>query len=601
MKPRLPTIYILSIAVAFAFCSCKKDFHSSLDLADIEPSAGEGIDISAAFLADPQEIEDLFGSFLPDSGIVPLLVGIRNNDTVPLTIHSMNSLDLRDEFKGFALQIGGKEILPIHPVQVIEISRGMSRPANYRKIGGKDIAAGVVVAPLGIFYAWKGYKEYREFRPLVRASIMPAGHGGTFGPLTLAPGEEVNGYLYFPLLPEEVPYETEEIEADGTDRDKKRDLRRFNGSVVSGAVLQASVSESGAEPLSGCDLILPADSLGISEAVFCRNDREPAGDPAGAAPRRAIFAIIDRSGDKALHFIPAGTDSYPETPAIFEIRKLLGSSGEIADAEQLGDHYACAVNFKRRSKVFILRGAVRSGGSEIIAVRDYDRKVKRVFLSGSGFSVITDNGVCYLESFSGEGRVYRKLSKGLDDAYILRDGGLISLSGDNVRIYGSGEEPFRVERTISVPEGSRDICGLSGGDIVAVSRGGGGRGDTLISYESASFAEKGRIPFMGKVIMAEMAGERILVQLGEGTVLAIELKEDGEFTIRQSGWASSSFVSATSDSGYFVGIDENGAAFCETIDLMPPRAVSGRTGRLFIAVVGKAYPKKPGLPEKDGR
>ncbi|MBN2184015.1 MAG: hypothetical protein JW746_01675 [Candidatus Krumholzibacteriota bacterium] len=599
MSLRDPVIFVLVLALVLPLCSCRNNLYSSIDLSDMELSEGEGIDIDARLLTDAKEIEDLFGAFLPDYGILPLLVAIRNNDTVPFRIYSRNSLDLRDDFKGFSLHLDGKEIFPVHPAQVIEAIKGLSSPADYRKYGGKDIAAGVVVAPLGVVYAWKGFKEYREYRPLINASLLPADHGGTFRPLMLEPGEEINGYLYFPLMPDEVPYKTEEIKVTKSNKIKTGYVHIFNGSVLSGAVLKARISDAGIDCIPGCDKLPGIDSLEISQSVFCRNDREISKDPLSGSCGRALFVLTDESGEAALLFTGENVFSGEKGQDLFEIKRFRGSSAVIADAEQYGGYLACAVNFKRKAKVFV----IYSGGSgkrpEITAVRDYEKKVRRVFLSDEGFTVITDNAFCYFESYSGGNPAYRKISGDLQDAYVLREGSLFVLSGDEAGLLSASEDNrFRAGKRISLPKAERDICGSIDTELVAISRGRGGRGDTLVAYDTVDLKEKARIPFRGKIETAEVYRGGILARLEEGTILDIQLEKTAGFRIHHSGWSSSKFLSMISDSGYLTAIDAGGGLLCAEIDLMLPRAVSAGGKKVFTTAVGEISPSGNSLPEK---
>ena len=119
MKSWKIVYFALALIISFFAVSCKKIVPSLIDLPDTRLSRGAGIDINARFLSDTEELKYHFKSFLPDSGIVPVLVGIRNNDIVSFRIHSMNSLDLRDEFNGFSLLINGEEVFPLHPAGVV--------------------------------------------------------------------------------------------------------------------------------------------------------------------------------------------------------------------------------------------------------------------------------------------------------------------------------------------------------------------------------------------------------------------------------------------------------------------------------------------------
>ena len=333
--------------------------------------------------------------------------------------------------------------------------------------------------------------------------------------------------------------------------------------------------------------------------IFCRNDRDIFKRHTGGKCRRALFAFTVESGEAVLIFLGDRAFSSEEDQNFFEIKRFSGKSAVIADAEQLGGYFACAVNFKRRSRVYILHSGSSEKKPEIAAVRDYERKIRRVFLSDEGFTVITDNAFCYFESYSGEKPAYRKISNDLQDAYISREGKLFVFSGKEADLLSTSDDNrLKVEQRISLPKAKRDICGSIDGDLVVISRGRGGSGDTLISFDSIIFEEKARMPFRGKIETIGVEKDGLLVQLGEGTILDIEVTEDTGFHIRRSGWSASKFLSMTSDSGYLTALTEDGRSVCGAIDLMLPGVGAGGRKRIFITTVGKVSPSDDHRSEK---
>ncbi|MBN2071017.1 MAG: hypothetical protein JW814_06120 [Candidatus Krumholzibacteriota bacterium] len=584
---RLSTAFLIAVLV-FSMYSCRKTLYSSIDISDTGPAPGAGVEIDARFLSDPEEIEDLFHSFLPDSGIVPILVGIRNNDTVPLRIHSANSLDLRSEFEGFSLLIGGKEIAPVHPAQVIAMVKGLRRPADYRKYGGKEIATGAVILPLGAFYAWKGFKEYREYRPLIKASLLPAERGGVFRPLRLEPGEEVNGYLYFPLLPSEVPYTSETVQIVRSSRKKTEYLRDLDISLVHDVRLKVKVSAARIEDIPRYQQIVTRDTLELSSGIFCRRDREILSGVLPGKSRRGVFGIRPGSGGTSLVYFDYGEGDFksPHDGDFVEIKKFGGTSADIADAEVFGQYAGCAVDFKRRSRVFILRNGEAGDNPEIVAVRDYERKAKRIFLYEEGFFVITEDAFCYFEDYTGKKSSYWKLANDFQDAYLLDDGTFLLLGKKGaVLISGNDTGRSRSRVSVSLANADRNICGIIDEDVVFIQRGKGESGDTLVIFDASRLEEKGRMPLGSRAESFGMEGDHILMQLEEGTVIDLEKKSNPEFIINRSAWSESRFVSMTLDGRSFEAITGEGLMLRGRIDQMLPRPVSPGNDT-FTTVVG---------------
>ena len=61
------------------------------------------------------DVPEFFLKTMPDSGVVPVRVTIRNGGASPLVIHNANGMDLGAGFEGFALVVNGAMRLPLDP------------------------------------------------------------------------------------------------------------------------------------------------------------------------------------------------------------------------------------------------------------------------------------------------------------------------------------------------------------------------------------------------------------------------------------------------------------------------------------------------------
>ena len=93
-----PVAVLLVIAFCaslFGLTSCRSRSAGGLSLGEAADtiSVSPGIDVTVSIIPDREGIEQCFKTFLPDSGIVPLEVMIRNGTGRSVRIHTSHGLD----------------------------------------------------------------------------------------------------------------------------------------------------------------------------------------------------------------------------------------------------------------------------------------------------------------------------------------------------------------------------------------------------------------------------------------------------------------------------------------------------------------------------
>ena len=91
-------------------------------------SAVARVSVTAYLIPDREEIEERFGLCLPDSGIVPIEVTLRNETDLPVVIHTSHGFAAPEPFHGLTLTAGGSEYLPIEPLDVLAVLLGALHP-----------------------------------------------------------------------------------------------------------------------------------------------------------------------------------------------------------------------------------------------------------------------------------------------------------------------------------------------------------------------------------------------------------------------------------------------------------------------------------------
>lgn len=565
------------LSLALAVFSCNKVPITSIALPGEKAASGSELSVRAAFIYDPVEIEHLFRSFLPLHGVVPVLVAVRNDGAEPVILFSRNSFELREEFGGFSLSAGGSELEPLHPLDVVAIARNEGRKRAYRKSSRKDIVTGTILPPAGIYYAWKGIREYREYKPLVAASLFPALYNGLFEPLTLQPGEERSGYLYFNVDDKDSPYESI---GEVVEREQKEETvlsHRLKEGFTPNHELVARPARAAAEPGGSYGSLDAAAKLPARDIFFFR---EAGTGGAGMDSRgRGFLAIFRDGGSESLVLGRMSGGSVEGAPAL--IKKFSGESAKIADALAAGDgRIVCAVNFKRKSKVFLIDGASLEREIEL------PRNVRRVFIARDGFYALTSDSICRFYPFEdGKSGDYRKLGSDVRDAVVLPGGDLFVLDGPEVYLAGLAKNDRLSMKGERAPlPGDPTSAGILGDRLILKIPGRNDFGDTLVVFDTGSMSEISRIGLRGRVPIVSVHAEGVLAAVEEGTILDIRLGDDAAPYIHQSAWLPFDLIGLSGDGGGITAVSADGTPYHGALDGAPPLALEEGAGVARVPV-----------------
>jgi hypothetical protein len=197
--PRSAAVLALCAAAAVATPSCRlaqRGSPATLEMRAV--STGTGLAVAARFAIPGDDLPKYLLETMPDSGIVPVRIAVRNEGTSPLLIHSANGMKLAPGFEGCSLVDDGRVRAPLPPRTVAErvLGKGAGR---YRMRGATSFVAGSFIAPIEAFYIYSEIDVGRYYRPIFGKSFYPAFESGMMKPVRIEPGEERSGYLYFAM------------------------------------------------------------------------------------------------------------------------------------------------------------------------------------------------------------------------------------------------------------------------------------------------------------------------------------------------------------------------------------------------------------------
>jgi len=334
------------IILSLLFLSCRRLEFSTIEFQEKEQIPGAGIGVSAQFLSDPEEINQLFHTFLPDSGIIPVLVGVRNNDTAPIVLNGSFFPGLREKLGGISFSVEGEDFLPLKPFEVIERMRG-GKSAGYRKKGVGNVVAGTIFPPLGGYYIYDEATRGRLFRGIAGNSFYKMSGRHFFKSLILKPGEERAGYIYFPLSPELSPYEIVSVPGRKK-RDKKIEEIKVKDPYNVQLLIKVEAIPARIDPgvygrrqdtLSFYDICFDPPEYGnaveLPGFLLKKNLK-------GRAESKLVFVVFP---------YPPRTQVRPEKEV--EIDDI-NTVAKIADVVAGVDFAACGVNFTRKSRIYFL-------------------------------------------------------------------------------------------------------------------------------------------------------------------------------------------------------------------------------------------------------
>ncbi|HSG28179.1 MAG TPA: hypothetical protein VLA34_06845 [Candidatus Krumholzibacterium sp.] len=521
VRTPLARIVLLVAVLAMTTGGCRKRIFTGIDLPDDDPAAGSGLSVAAVYLTDAGEIDDLFGAFLPERGVLPVLVALRNNDTVPLRLHSRNGLPAGGRYVSLLLEGGGLSLEPLHPLEVVMAGSGGEKEPSYKEIGKGETAAGVFFPPLGAWYVWKEYEARREYKPLIRSSLLPARFGGLFDPLEIAPGGEVSGFLYFPLDSARDLYEQVEVKVMENEKEKTRTVWRLKESP--GADLTLRVIPSLTETSEKVHVLGTGDEGEVREVLFARS---PAwsGESSGV---QGIFRITELQGEE--HLAWTALDGGPVAgvaPRASIIERFSGTGVSIADAEVHGDRGVVAVNFTRRTKVLLLD--LSHPEARVVSSRSFDRKTERVMLTADNAFAVTSDGVCReIPEEDGRAGKYVKLGTGVHETFISGDGDLVAFCSGEISVFdlSAGGLFDRIAERPRHGPGADVVSGLGGLLVMHVPGDGN---DTMTVFDTSKMEVVSRTGLRGKVAASGPVPGGAVVQMENGTVLVFRVsRPDG--------------------------------------------------------------------------
>jgi hypothetical protein len=528
--PRSAVALALCAAAAVAAPSCRlaqRGSPATLEMRAV--STGTGLAVAARFAIPGDDLPEFLLETMPDSGIVPVRLSVRNEGTSPLLIHSANGMKLPPGFEGCSLVENGRARAPVAPRTVAERVLG-KRAGRYRMRGATSFVAGSFVAPIEAFYIYSEVDVGRYYRPIFGKSFYPAFESGMMKPVRIEPGEERSGYLYFDMPGGAKPDSCELLVRACVPQETPRTL--------AGAGFALSREERRSADSLGCLLFM------IGEV--------------GGAGRGLYFARLDASGSNA-------------DPAWRFVAPVGSKSAVVADVSNAGTFAACGVDFMGKSRVFL----VRCGESPtLVAQKDLPRKIRRVFAAEGAALVVTEDAFCRaFDEASGEWTRGVKLGIDIDGTALLNDR-LLAFSKSRGILFFDAAPGSRLERLGEKPlrKAKREAIGFLDGALVLLTRGSGVRSDTLALLDTGAMGEIGRRSLPGKVAAASADGSNLIVQFQDGTVVRIVRGSGAPFALAGAGYLPFEARTLRAVPGGLLAVGEDGAFAAGPIKSFNPGA-----------------------------
>ena len=494
--------------------------------------------LTARFPADTEEISGIFKRSLPDSGVVPVAVTISNETDTTITVHASSGLELGGNFDGFSLITGGNTYLPVHPMEALMRALAAEKGIKYRKPGFWGLTLGILVVPgLGIYYIYKEIVSGRFYRPIFNNSLYPSQSNWSMDPIEIEPGGDVEGFLYFVLPSEANPYPVaDSIAADlagialmAPDSAGADSMAIDSGAPASGAAESAGREVSFELHLKACIRHALIDSIPLDELLLVRNDG------GGLNDGRDRFFALRRNGKsrKKRMLVFGSLSDLGRRPhdAFDEAANVTAKSATIADASSMGDRTACALNFKSKSKVYLVE---QENDRVLVQSRGFERNIKRAFVIDDGVLVVMENGFChYLTGKKLRTKRRVNFPRGVEDAAII-DGRLHVMHKSGIFIvYGLNGDTLlkELDRHSFTKKGKGKIVGSCSGRLTLLREGSRIAGDTLLFVDSEDMETAALLMVPGRVEYASCSAEKTILQLENGTVLLLALDKGGSYTI----------------------------------------------------------------------
>jgi hypothetical protein len=529
-----PARFVAALALlALAASSCNYFKRGPTDVGLAGAPTGTDLAVAARFAVEGDDVPEFFLTAMPDSGVVPVRVTIRNNGSSPLVIHTENGMDLGAGFEGFALVAGGADLIPLTPKEAARRFLGSGDADDFRMRGSSAFVAGVFVPPVEMYFVYTEVDVGRYYRPLFGKSFYPGFESGMMKPVRLEPGEERGGYLYFAMPPGARPDSCE-------------------------LLVRACVPPAARRPLPGAGF------------MFARGAEEPLlfmfGEPSGAGSRGLYLAR------------GAALESGSDSPWTF-IAPVSSKTAAIADAASAGSIAACAVNFQAKGKLFLVRPGETPA---LLEEKSFARKIRHVFVGSGGVFVMTEDAFCHrYNAASGSWSPGVKLGIDIDDTALIGDSLLAFSKARGISFWNAaGDVPVAHRGDKALRRARRAAIGPLEGSLVMLTKGKSVRADTLALLDTAAMGEIGRGGLPGKVLAAATDGSNLVLQFQDGTLARIVRGTGEMFSMVEAGFLPFEARALAARPGGFIAVGDGGAFAGGSVGSFAP----GSRGALELSV-----------------
>jgi hypothetical protein len=540
--PRSLLAPVLCLLAALPIVSCSLLHRGPLSRLEPLQNGAGNLAVASRFATAADGAPGFFATLMPDSGIAAVRVAVRNDGAVPLLIHSANGMNAGPGFEGFALAWNGKTYLPIHPKDVVARLIGARKAGRYRRHGPVGYVASTFFPPVAVYFIYNEADIGRFYRPLFNNSLYPALEDGMFEPVRIEPSQERSGYLYF-AIPKEARGDSCEL------------------------LVRACPPLETRYSLRGSDFLFSRDELPLSEPPAQGGELTKPPNSCDA-PYGFLFALAGDApgGSQALYLSRVRTLN-PESDSLWTFLASVSSkSASIADASCIGSLAACAVNFKSKSKVYLMQCA---GEPDVFEEHYFPRGIRRVFLHSGGAFVITEDGVCH--QYDGGSHTWRrgvKLGIDVEDVAFAHGLLLAFMKDGDLNVYGASPLA-RIERR-SLQQRVRQVVGRLDGKLLLLRRGSATRVDTVSVFDVDARRElfSGALP--GKVDIAASDGSSLLVQLEEGSLVRFVPGPLDAFDVTEAGYLPFEARTLKAAPRGFIAVGASGSFAVGSIDSVSP-------------------------------
>ncbi len=523
----------LLVFAALAAPSCNYFKRGPKDLLLEAPSAGAGLAVAARFAVEGDDVPDFFLYAMPDSGVVPVRVTVRNDGASPLVIHTGNGMGLGAGFEGFTLAAGGAERAALAPKEAARRFLNPGDADKFRMRSSSAFVAGTFVPPVELYFIYTEADVGRQYRPLFGKSFYPGFESGMMKHVRLEAGEERGGYLYF-----------------ASPRGAQPDSCEL--------LVRASVPRAAQRPLPGVGF------------MFTRGDGEPLlfmfGEPSGA-------------GSRGIYLARAGELESESGPAWSFIAPVNAKTAVIADASRSGSLAACAVNFQAKGKLFLVRCGENPA---LLEEKKFGRKIDRVYVGTGGVFVMTEGAFCHrYDVSSGSWSPGVKLGNDIDDTVLAGDSLLAFSKARGISFWNAaGDVPVAHLGDKALRRAKRSAVGPIDGALVILTKGKSVRADTLGLLDMGALGEIGRGALPGKAIAAATDGSSLVLQFQDGTIARIVRGAGEIFSMVEAGYLPFEARALAARPGGFIAVGDGGAFAAGSVRSFVP----GSSGVLELSV-----------------